>query len=351
MGIKWRMQIMDKETSNLTIELKRQINKAMKQYKVNECLLCGQINPQFCNSHSVPQFVLKNIAKEGHVKTSNELIDIDLLGVFDYKKGINNSGTFHNICRSCDSQVFKDYESEEVLLKHPTDKMLLEILLKNILYKINKKYREKGVYDYTEDEFGLKPPTAANHDIDLNEDIIQLNKIKKSLGIKRYIPFNLFFWVNLPYVVPISFQTNFYLYGDLEGNIVNNLYSSNVRDVPQEIIFCVFPLSSSTVVFGFNKKENRKNNVFISQFTKKSLREKLEIINYINLLYNEDYYLSPDINPEIFNNRDLLEISSEFNIIERRIGDHRPRINKEFLNALKNNNSIPNLLSDEYRLR
>ena len=43
------------------------IKQAKMQAKHETCLICGQKLP-FCNSHTVPQFCLKNIADNGKVK-------------------------------------------------------------------------------------------------------------------------------------------------------------------------------------------------------------------------------------------------------------------------------------------
>ena len=56
------------------------------------------------------------------------------------------SGTFHYICRQCDSFLFQDYENIEALQGAPTDKMLAEIALKDILLMLSKRNQEKLIY-------------------------------------------------------------------------------------------------------------------------------------------------------------------------------------------------------------
>ena len=81
------------------IEVRKKVNKmlseARKKAKPPKCILCGKEQSSFCNSHSVPKMVLKNIAKAGKLYHANKLIEIP---VVDKEKGISNSGTFYFIC-------------------------------------------------------------------------------------------------------------------------------------------------------------------------------------------------------------------------------------------------------------
>ena len=44
------------------------IKKEANQYtKGTNCALCGKSCTSFCNSHTIPRFVIKNIAKNGKV--------------------------------------------------------------------------------------------------------------------------------------------------------------------------------------------------------------------------------------------------------------------------------------------
>ena len=89
--------------------LNQQIKNAKKKSRHKECLLCGK-EGGFCDSHTIPQFCLKNIAWNGKLNSFNTLIDSKFLSS-DF--GINNAGIFHIICKTCDSSVFQDYEKAE----------------------------------------------------------------------------------------------------------------------------------------------------------------------------------------------------------------------------------------------
>lgn len=126
------------------IDEKKDINdfmrKIQEETKPEKCILCGKEQTSFCNSHSVPKMVLKNIAKAGKLYHANKLIEIPAV---DKEKGISNSGTFHFICRNCDSKLFQEYENVDALQEIQTEKMLAEIALKDILLMLSKRNQEK----------------------------------------------------------------------------------------------------------------------------------------------------------------------------------------------------------------
>ena len=103
----------------------------------------------FCNSHSIPQMVLKTIATKGKLLQPGLLMDSE---IFDNEKGINNTGTFHFICRECDGKYFKTYEDPKNLLEYPSDKIMAEIALKNMLLMLSKRYNELALFDIVQDE-------------------------------------------------------------------------------------------------------------------------------------------------------------------------------------------------------
>ena len=114
--------------------LNQQIKNARKESRHDACLLCGK-KGGFCNSHTIPQFCLENIAWNGTLNSINTLIDSELLV---NESGVNNAGTFHIICKPCDGKVFQDYEKEAAFATCPTEKALNQIALKTSLRDIYK---------------------------------------------------------------------------------------------------------------------------------------------------------------------------------------------------------------------
>lgn len=80
---------------NDEIEFRKQFNeiyrRAQKQSKLEYCLCCGKNVTSFCNSHTLPRFILKSISDNGMVYTSNNYFKMPLTGI---ESGLNNSGTF-----------------------------------------------------------------------------------------------------------------------------------------------------------------------------------------------------------------------------------------------------------------
>ena len=136
------------------VELRKKINgmisDARNIAKPDQCILCGRKQTSFCNSHSVPQLALKNIADNGKLYLASALMGIE---VIDMEKGVKNSGTFHFICNDCDSKFFQDYENENNLCSKPTDKMLAEIAVKDILLQLSKRNQEKEIHKMLHKQF------------------------------------------------------------------------------------------------------------------------------------------------------------------------------------------------------
>ena len=57
------------------------LSKARKSAKPDKCILCGKSQTSFCNSHSVPQLSLKNIAENGKVLHASVLMGIDVIDI------------------------------------------------------------------------------------------------------------------------------------------------------------------------------------------------------------------------------------------------------------------------------
>ena len=113
------------------IDTKKTVNQIVKNAKTNaksnKCFFCKKPTSSFCNSHSIPAFLLRNISVEGDLYHTAKLIQSP---VSSHKLGINNSGTFQLICRECDSKIFKDYETTSNYSTIPYDKMLNQIAMK-----------------------------------------------------------------------------------------------------------------------------------------------------------------------------------------------------------------------------
>lgn len=343
-------------SNNQIIEFQKIINNQIKNArsnsKHNRCLLCAK-QGGFCASHTVPQFCLKNIAWNGKLNSFRSLLDTDLLpGEF----GIKNAGTFHIICRECDSKVFQDYENPEAYVSTPTENMLNQIALKNSLRDIYKHETELHLYQNLKEMAHEKNPSLSVLTDSLFDNMIYarkrdieecygiLNKSKSFINYRkswlRIISFDI-----LDYVLPIAFQGMIALTTGVNKEIINNHFEYRNDYEIEYLHLAVFPLKNSSVVLLFLDKNYKRYQQFETFLKNSSLEEKLTVINRIIFLYTEDYFLSKQLSNEVTKKLEspakTLQDSFSFNecqSIKNAIKDYN----------LRNDMCIPNLFEKKF---
>ena len=312
--------------------------EANKDLKILQCPFCGQKSPALCDSHSVPEFILRNIAGEvGCVDNIYNILDICIQ---KEKLGVGQAGCFKMICRNCDSQAFQNYEDEISLLKFNKEKHILsEIALKNILRNMYGMMDQMAIYYAVYDKYGISNhftyASVCLHDLDcymteMNQ-IIDI-KIEKGQGDYKIIYKNY-----LEYIAPIAFQGCFEMKFDCIGELIPILHTEK-DDYLRLLHIAIFPLSSKTLVLVFVRDNCYEYSELIKQFKLKNEAEKLDFINYIIFKCSDNFFLSKKINKEVY--------SREF----KRICDPCINNNREIVNAngIKNINSeisqCPNFL-------
>lgn len=337
-------------------EFNKKISKIVKDSrsaaKSSNCYYCGKPCGGFCNSHSVPAFCLKNIADEGKVLTIGELLDIPII---NGKKGVNQAGTFHIICRDCDSKIFSDYENPENYNITPTQKMLAQISLKNSLKFISKRLLENEMYNNMVEQLNL--PENINsakqyvNDLDLIEYTQSFDKAKQTLEKNWNDKYYICFYKKLDYVVPVAFQSSLFLLYDLEDGIINDVYNSSPNYTIKPLNLCVFPLEKETVIFMFIDNGDKRYRKFYRQFNKLPLDEQLSTLTLIMFLYTEDVFFSVKLSETILKNQYLIEASQANPSIISIVPNFNPHEESKKVFSLSKRNNIPNLLSEEYKLR
>lgn len=333
------------------IEMNKLLKEAMQASKLKKCYFCGKDTEGFCNSHSIPAFCLKNISTNGDVMSINSLIGNPFMKKV---KGVNNSGTFHIICRDCDSKIFSDYENPDNYIYEPTPKMLAQIAMKNNLYSINKRLREIQLYKIIES----RNPTAANicqaknyvNNLDLKEYIESFNRAKKSIEKNNCSEYYICYFEKLDYVVPFAFQDQIALLFDFDGNIINNIFNPLPEYKVKTINICIFPLKDSSVILLFIENGDKRYRSFYKQFRKLSLEDRLLALTFIVFAYSENIFFSKTIANEVTANKELCKIAkSGFDYYT-----YDPSVSvmddarKTW--SLNNRSHIPNLLSYEHRI-
>lgn len=334
---------------DLLIEMKKKFNEMKREIeeraKGTHCLICKKECSSFCNSHTVPQFVLKNITENGYITQSSGLIFGETNPISNTFKGIRNTGVFRCICRDCDRDYFRNYENRENFFEKPDQIILREIALKNSLKHIAKKLLEKQIHDYSYEKFGVKAPIAEHWNSDTQENIDEFRKILKGINGKKVIEYDLIYWKVLNYMSPIAFQGKIVLHGDLNGFVINDIFTNSYKDKMQSINIAIFPIFGKTVIMMFVDKSYNKYKNFIKQFQKLDENEKLEVINYILFRYDEEYFIYKPTYEQIKNCKNLIKICNEFNLLYDGENENKG------LNDLKNRLQIPNLLAPNFAIK
>lgn len=128
------------------------LSEARRKAKPTICIICGKPKTSFCNSHSVPQMALRPIAENGIVLQASAVLGVDEK-IIDIENGVNKSGTFNYICNVCDNSFFQDYENPDIIVRPPTDKILAEIAVKNMLLQLSKRAVERELIKILQREF------------------------------------------------------------------------------------------------------------------------------------------------------------------------------------------------------
>ena len=194
--------------------------------KTDKCFLCEQKNVHFCNSHLIPHFILKNIAHNGKVKN---------FGCFAFKGdasldsecGLSNAGTFHFICRKCDSYYFSDYENESNIRNSIfSSRFFAQIIIKNFLSRLYKKNTESHIPDLLSKKCDVFFETQFDLDLELDkrdfyEDLMRQRGIIENSLLNRH---HILFQKKLTYKVPFAVQAHMALHRNINGEIINDVY-------------------------------------------------------------------------------------------------------------------------------
>ena len=328
------------------------ITEATKNAKLECCILCHKPCSSFCNSHSIPQFALKRIAEDGKVMLPLQ----DEILTIGKDIGVNKAGTFHIICRDCDSRVFQLYEDPNAYNSKPADQMLAQIALKDVLLMISKRNQEREQYKLVGEQAEFLKDFAdekiywGNFDLrDYGED---LEYARSSLDGRKSNRYYLCFYTVLDYVVPYAAQSSVTLISDFEDSIVNNIYSQEQKYRIKAIHVSVFPLKSTSAILLFIEDGVKRYRKFYRSLRKLPNDDQLAAINYLVFSYTENVFMNPTTHKELRKNdlfMDMCRKSTDFRShTPFPLDDPLEAAVKEF--SLSKRNEIPNLLSREYAL-
>ena len=324
-------------------------SQAAKNTKRDKCYFCEKPCTSFCNSHSIPKFALERVSENGKVFS---FID-NSLHPSKESRGINNTGTFQIICNNCDSKIFHDYENPDGYNVSLSKAMLSQIAMKNYLHLIWKRTNENEFYRLLKKE--TNTPIADEKifwgEFDLDIYSKEYIYAKKSLD-KNDDAFYVCFYKHLDYVIPYAAQAAITLIGDLEDNLVNDLFSSDMNRKLSSIHFMALPLRDTSVLLAFIKNGDKRYRKFYKQLLKLPLEDQLSAINYILFSNTENIFVNPTVAKKLLGDEVFLDTC-------RKITDYTTdaynydfdptkQAIKEF--SLSQRTLIPNLLAKEYSL-
>lgn len=343
---------MDKNVREARMKYGQIKSQSEQMAKLDRCIWCGKKITRFCNSHSIPQFVIKNIDAEGKIDYMNTIMDIPLI---KSDLGVKEAGTFKLLCNDCDGKIFQNYENPEKIIEFPSERMLEEIALKNVLVHIGKRRYEIELYKTLKKTFDKPFPYEAKsqvNDLDLRDYQRNFQRIKCMMEGTEDKKFKLVFWEKLPYKVPIAFQGEVTLYGDLEGEIVNDIYNKNTDIVMKDLHILVFPVLNETVITLFYHEDDIEYDKFCEQFQRLNLEEQLEVVNYLIFEYSEDMLISKRIKHKTYVKKKLKEICPDtMEILAFSLEQVSMKIEqKKRALVKKNRKDVPNLLLEKYKL-
>lgn len=316
-GCKQMPKLIDVPEEIDIIEVRKRVNKLLSNArngaKPSKCILCGKEQTSFCNSHSVPQLSLRNIADNGKVLHASALMGID---VVDIEKGVNNSGTFFFICNSCDGIFFQDYENEQNLKLRPSDKMIAEIAVKDFLLQLSKRTLEEELHKELQRKFNAytNPENLAGiTGLDVRDFNEELQFHKSIVDNNLSGGYQILFWKLVPYKVPIALQSAIALSKDLEGNEINNVFDMSDSVRMQFMHLAIFPLQEESVILAFYHKRDKLYRKLRHQFNGLSEQKVLQFLNYIIFAYTENYFISKAIQSTIESDEKLSLLGQENN--------------------------------------
>lgn len=286
-------------------EFKRE---AHSEAKPEVCYICGEPMTSPCNSHTVPQYCLREIAVNGKLLTTAAVMGGNVIAS---EVGVNKAATFKCVCARCDTEFFKLYETPETLRSYPTSQVLGQIAAKNLLREISKARFELGLNSALGDlscfDFDAMVKVRA---VDLREDEKALKKaIRVGRNGNSASAFSIIYYKQLPYVVPFAFQQMVCLVSDFEGGVVNNAFITNIDYKMEPMHICVLPSKGFTTVLAFRSKEAKRYRRFERQFRGVSEEEKLATIVKLVFAYSEDVLLSKQLSRAVLENSSLAELA------------------------------------------
>ena len=362
MNYKWNFFDIDVQNNDIddNIEIKSECSMYMKNIKniakVDKCLLCGEQCTSLCNSHTIPQFIIKKLSGDGHFYYINSLIGQPFS---KQALGTKEAMTFNLICNKCDQTYFSTYENSKNYSNCLTQKLLAEVALKNNLRMLSKRLVEKQFYldqykNCKNSSVDVKSVTSflTSNELDTKE-LYKSIKLAKDTICGKKTGYYLIDYITLEYIAKMAYQGKVALITGFDNEVINDIYYSSENYKIQCLHISVFPIENKTHIFLFIEDGDNRYSKFYKKFRKLSLNDKLKVVNYIIIKYSEDWLLSSKIEKDLLNSQSLVKeakATAMLNVFSDLPYFDENRLNREALNSaltefsLANIPEIPNFL-------
>ena len=336
--------------------------------RAKKCFLCNKAK-QFCNSHTIPHFVLENIAENGKLKNTQVFNNKFLISD---ENGLNKAQTFRIICTECDGKLFQEYETKENYTQKPSQSMLKQIALKNHLSRLYKHTQEKIMACNALDEmknmndvqklwlsshkkFFEQQRIVAIKGMTYNE--VEAKTIYSSLNNSDKI-YDICYFKILDYKVPYTLQGHSCIFYGFNEEQLTYPFVASPNKI-KDLHVCIFPFSNKSIILIFCKKDFDKYFRFFEKLKSHNNEKQLSIINYLCFAYFEDIFLNNTQSGNINNNQALKEVSmAQSTALTFYNGNvSKKMMLKEQIKQLKTIFSIdkhlkiPNLLSQKFEVK
>ena len=302
------------------IEIYKEISKikkeANKYTKGTNCALCGKSCTSFCNSHTIPRFVIKNIAENGKVYNPSMTMDnFDLrtrLNVFKSNPGIEETLTFDSICRECDNEVFSCVENEEILEKEFDAKVLNLYALKILLHSQYAKIRDANLVNVGGEKHNMSDIVnliSMPWVFDMLESTREIEDYKSAMKNHTYIRYKVIIDKIIDKKTNFCCTTELTLPFSYFGKKINDL--CNIENYATRfggIYTLVLPMKNNkTRVVMYYRRKYSSYDVVREEFLNMSLEEQLQAISNLLLIYTEEFVYNDNVLESIKSARDIIE--------------------------------------------
>ena len=297
-------------------EISQLLNHVEQSSKPDHCILCGKKNVAICNSHIVPQFILRRIANEGMVCSGQSLFDKQN-DFIQTKKGVKNAFTFHLICRDCDKKLFSNYENPNAIINFDKlsndnkNSVLIEMALKTHLAHIYSKAKSLNLRDALYHEelqsmYNIGLPTAFEIDIQEHFQYIDsLNKSRKSTSFTFEILYNEL----LDYEVGLATQTIIAYQYDLTGKQIFDPHDFVTTNLTKYFYLMILPYNGKTrVMFYIERKYKTLVAPIIQQFNELNEEEKLHFLFISLMIFDEQFYINLVLQQKFRKDKNLVKL-------------------------------------------